>query len=84
MGSGTTIQLHSRERLAWAFVLAGSIIFLGLIIAIPVLINAYIQQATESLMVVFEAQQGTISVNDDQGVQRAILRFGDERGVRCG
>ncbi|MCB8942639.1 MAG: FecR domain-containing protein [Ardenticatenaceae bacterium] len=77
MGSGTAVQLHSRERLAWAFVLAGSIVFLGLIIAIPVLINLYIQQATESFTVAFEAQQGTVSIHDDNGVQRAILP-GDE------
>ena len=90
MGSGSTIQLHSRERLAWAFVLAGFLAFLAFIIAIPIFINAYIQRATESLALSFEAQQGTISINDAQGVSWAILpgdapkTFGARASIRTG
>lgn len=90
MGSGTTLHVHGRERLAWAFVLAGFVVFLAIIIAIPLLINAYIQRATESLTLSFEAQQGTVTLNDDQGVQRAILpgdapiTFGAQANIRTG
>ena len=90
MGSETAVHVHSRERLAWTFVLAGSTAFLALIIAIPVLINAYIQRATDPLTIGFTAQQGTVSINDDQGIPRAILpgdapqTFGGRVSIRTG
>jgi hypothetical protein len=68
MGSGSAVNIHSRERLAWAFVLAGFIVFAALLIAIPISINAFIQSASQSLNIVLEAQQGTVSLN-----QRALL-----------
>jgi len=73
MGSGSAVNIHSRERLAWAFVLTGSTIFFTLLVAIPFLINATIQRTTQSLDIVLEAHQGTVSLNDAQGVPRAIL-----------
>ena len=73
MGSGSAVNIHSRERLAWAFVLAGSTIFFALLVAVPFIINATIQRATQSLAIVLEAHQGTVSLNDEQGVPRAIL-----------
>jgi hypothetical protein len=73
MGSESAVNIHSRERLAWAFVLTGFIIFFGLLVSVPVIINAYIQGATRSLGIVLQAYQGTVSLNDDQGVQRAVL-----------
>ena len=73
MGSGSAVNIHSRERLAWAFVLAAFMVFFSLLVAIPVIINAFIQRASQSLDIVLEAHQGTVSLNDNQGEPRAIL-----------
>ena len=71
--SSSAVNIHSRERLAWAFVLAAFMVFFALLVAIPVTINAVVQRATQSLDIVLEAHQGTVSLNDNQGVPRAIL-----------
>ena len=90
MSSETAVHVHSRERLAWTFVLAGAAVFLALILAIPLLINIYIQRATDPLTIAFTAQQGTVSINDDQGIPRAILpgdapqTFGAQASIRTG
>jgi hypothetical protein len=67
-----TINIHSRERMAWGFLLTGFTVLVLILIAIPITINAYIQRATESLDIRVEANQGAVTLNDDQG-QRAVL-----------
>ena len=90
MGSESAVHVHSRERLAWTFVLAGAIVFLALLVAIPLLINVTIQRATDPLTMTLMAQQGTVSINDVQGLPRAILpedapqSFGVQANIRTG
>jgi hypothetical protein len=63
----------SRERLAWAFLLASFAIWAALVVAIPVAASAYIQRADRPLMLQVQANQGTVGLADGNGQSAAIF-----------
>lgn len=65
--------VNGRQRVAWAFLFGGFVVFLSIAIAIPLLLNAYVQNATRLLGVYVSANEGTISIDPETGVPRAAL-----------
>lgn len=65
-------EVQSRERLAWIIVISGFVLFLGILIAIPVGINAALRNATMPLAVFIEAAQGTASVNNERAISPEV------------
>ena len=62
-----------RQRLAWA-VLIGSFALCILIgITVPISANAYIRSATQDLVTTVQANEGTVGIDDANGVRRAVI-----------
>lgn len=67
---------YGRQRLAWA-ILAGSFICCALIsVALPLVASAFLQNATQSLEISLQANQGTVGIEEANGPRRAVL-FGE-------
>lgn len=73
MNRSPHILIHSRERLAWTAVLISFIIFCALAVAVPLLIRAFVQDSTQFLTVNLQANEGTVSINEDSAPPRAAL-----------
>lgn len=70
----TNSQLvHGRERLAWSFLLGGFALFVAAAILAPLGMRAFLQNATRPLDMAVGASQGTVSIDNEQGVRRAVL-----------
>lgn len=72
----TTVESKKRlerQRLAWVIILGSFGICMTLTIAIPFLINATIQNATESLSIFVQSNQGTVAIDDEGGGRQAII-----------
>lgn len=62
-----------RQRTAWIVLIASFTVFTLICISTPVLVNAYLQNATRPLAVVVQANQGTVGIDDETGGRRAII-----------
>lgn len=63
----------NRQRLAWIILIGSffSCVLLG--IAVPVLVNAFLQNSSESLGLTVQANQGTVGIEEANGPRRAVL-----------
>lgn len=73
MNNLTPEQIRSRERLAWVLLLSGFICFVAVAITVPLLTNWFLQTSTRPLTVSVQANKGTVSINEDNGLPRAAL-----------
>lgn len=62
-----------RQRLAWGVMLAAFTALVLTCIAIPLFINATLQNATRPIEVLVQANQGTVGIDDQAGGRRAVL-----------
>lgn len=77
-------NVHKRERLAWAVLVASFFICLLISVTIPVTASAYIQNATQQLTTTVQANQGTVGIDDETGVRRAVIAGEPEQTVAPG
>lgn len=69
----TDSHRYSRQRLAW-FILAGSFVACILLgFAVPVAVNAFLQNSTQALDITVQANQGTVGIEEQNGQRRAVL-----------
>lgn len=73
-----------RQRTAWIVLIASFTVFTLICISTPVLVNAYLQNATRPLAVVVQANQGTVGIDDETGGRRAIIVGDAGQGVTAG
>lgn len=73
MNRPDTISIHSRERVAWTVLLISFTIFCAVAIAVPLLIRVYLQDSTQLLDVTVQANEGTVSINEENELPRAAL-----------
>lgn len=62
-----------RQRLAWAILIASFSICVVISAAVPLTVNVIIQSATRDLLTEIQANQGTIGIDDESGVRRAVI-----------
>lgn len=62
-----------RQRLAWAVLVSSFLICMLISVAIPVSVNAIIQNTTQGLLANVQANQGTLGIDDASGVRRAVI-----------
>lgn len=62
-----------RERLAWAFLLFGFALWLSLVVAVPVSASRILQKARRPLLLLIQANEGTIGLEDRDGRRPAVL-----------
>ncbi len=68
-----------RQRLAWVVILGSFSICMIITIAIPFLINATVQNATEQLGIYIQSNQGTVAI-DEEGEGRQAIIAGESGG----
>jgi hypothetical protein len=73
-----------RQRLAWAFLIGSFTICLLIGIAVPLSANAYIRNATQDLVTTIQANEGTVGIDDEMGVRRAVIAGENEELVESG
>ncbi len=66
-------QTLGRQRLAWAILISSFLICVVITVAIPLTINAVIQSATQNLLTAIQANQGTVGIDDESGLRRAVI-----------
>lgn len=66
-------NFHRREQLAWAILVGSFFACLLLTLAVPLGLNAVIQNATIGLDTTVQANQGTVGIDDASGVRSAAL-----------
>lgn len=66
-------QTLGRQRLAWAILISSFFICVVISVAIPITINAIIQNATQDLLTAIQANQGTVGIDDESGLRRAVI-----------
>ena len=66
-------QQLERQRLAWVIILSSFGICMMITIALPFLINATLQNATEPLSIMIQSNQGTVAIDDEGGSRQAII-----------
>jgi hypothetical protein len=62
-----------RHQLAWVILFGSFFLCLLLSVTAPVAVTAFLQNATQPLDVVVQANQGTVGVNEQNGPRRAVL-----------
>lgn len=65
--------VRDRRRLAWVMLLGSFVICLGITISVPLTVNALLQNAKRPLDVAVQANQGTVGIDDETGLRRAVL-----------
>lgn len=73
-----------RQRLAWVILLGSFFVCLVISIAVPVSANAYIRNATRDLVTIVQANEGTVGIDDENGVRRAVIAGENEVAVDAG
>jgi hypothetical protein len=73
-----------RQRLAWALLIGSFAICLLISITIPLSANAYIRNATQDLITTIQANEGTVGVDNESGVRRAVIAGENEELVEPG
>lgn len=63
----------SRERLAWAVLLASFLIWLAAMVAVPFSVSAYLQNARRALVLSIQANDGTVGLSNGSGQRDAIF-----------
>ncbi len=66
-------NFHRREQLAWAILVGSFFACLLLTLAVPLGLNAVIQNTTIGLDTTVQANQGTVGIDDASGVRSAAL-----------
>ncbi len=66
-------QLQTRQRLAWVILIGSFFICVVITISIPITASAFIQNATRELLTTVQANQGTVGIDDETGVRRALI-----------
>ncbi len=66
-------QLHSRQYLAWAVLIGSFLVCMLLTVTIPLAATAFIQNASQDLATTIQANQGTVGIDDESGVRRALI-----------
>ena len=72
----TTVEKKKRlerQRLAWVIILGSFSICMVITIAIPFLMNATVQNATEQLGIYIQSNQGTVAIDDDGEGRQAVI-----------
>ncbi len=64
---------RERQRMAWGMLLGSFAIFVLICVTVPFLISAGLQNSTQFLDVLVQANQGTVGIDDETGGRRAIL-----------
>jgi hypothetical protein len=64
---------RDRQRLAWTILLVSFAICIVMTIAVPLTVNAYLQNATEPLKVTVQSNKGTVGIDDETNVRQAIV-----------
>ncbi len=62
-----------RQRLAWALLIGSFFVCLLIGITIPLSASAYIRGATQDLIATVQANEGTVGIDDESGVRRAVI-----------
>lgn len=73
MATLTERSVRERQRLGWAIVLGSFFVCMVITIAVPVGVATTLQNATELLDVQVQANQGTVRVDNPNGVGGALL-----------
>lgn len=63
----------NRERLAWIVVLASFAVWLAVVIAAPLAVGAYLQNARRPLLLSIQANEGTVGISSGNGQRDAIF-----------
>ena len=69
----TDTHRFGRQWLAWIILAASFFACLLLTVTVPIAVNALLQNATQSLVVVVQANQGTVGIEEQNGPRRAVL-----------
>lgn len=69
----TESNRFGRQRLAWTILTGSFFACILLSITIPLGINAFLQNSTQSLNISVQANQGTVGIEDQNGQRRAVL-----------
>ncbi|MGB5059381.1 MAG: hypothetical protein WBO48_11835 [Candidatus Promineifilaceae bacterium] len=62
-----------RQRLAWIVLLASFTLCMIVTVAVPLGVNAMLQNTKKSLNTIMQANQGTVRVDDASGVSRVVI-----------
>lgn len=62
-----------RERLAWAILLVSFLAWAALIVAVPLGVGAYLQNARRPLVISIQANEGTVGLSNGNGQRDAIF-----------
>ncbi|MBP6469374.1 MAG: FecR domain-containing protein [Chloroflexi bacterium] len=73
-----------RQRLAWIVLLASFTLCMIVTVAVPLGVNAMLQNTKKSLNTVMQANQGTVRVDDASGVSRVVIAGEDGLVVETG
>ncbi len=73
-----------RQRLAWAILIGSFFICLVIGVTIPLSASAYIRNATRDLITTVQANEGTVGIDDESGVRRAVIAGENEELVESG
>ncbi len=73
-----------RQRLAWIVLLASFTLCMIVTVAVPLGVNAMLQNTKKSLNTVMQANQGTVRVDDANGVSRVVIAGEDGLVVETG
>ncbi len=84
MELASTAHAHRRQQLAWLILFVSFFLCMLLVVATPLAINAFIQNATLDLNATVQANLGTVGINDDNGVRSAALAGEPPQGIGPG
>ncbi|MFN2106896.1 MAG: hypothetical protein ACK2U5_09195 [Candidatus Promineifilaceae bacterium] len=73
-----------RQRLAWASLIGSFFLCLLVTITVPLSANAYIRNATRDLVSTVQANEGTVGIDNELGVRRAVIAGENEEVVEAG
>ncbi len=63
----------NRERVAWAILLVSFVVWLILVLAVPVGVSSFLQNASRPLVLLVQANEGTVGLTTPQGQRDAIF-----------
>ncbi len=66
-------QTLGRQRMAWTILIGSFFICVVISVAVPITINAVLQNATQELLTAIQANQGTVGIDDESGLRRAVI-----------
>lgn len=73
-----------RQRLAWAVLLGSFFVCLLITVTVPLSASAYIRNATQDLITTVQANEGTVGIDDESGVRRAVIAGENDELVESG